>query len=90
VGAFSEGLEKLSRHLRKGFLKTETRRAAGKPKQNTRSPQGGGSGPKQCPGEGRDWDGKRDGMAEAARIKRDQMRSKLSLQTKGRLLSGME
>jgi hypothetical protein len=33
------------------FGETRTRRAAGKPKQNTRSPQGGGKDPKQCPGD---------------------------------------
>jgi hypothetical protein len=32
------------------------KRAADKPKQNTRRPQGGGKDPKQCPGDGRAWD----------------------------------
>lgn len=39
------------RSLQKDFLKAETRRAAAKPKQNTRCPQGGGKDPKQCPGD---------------------------------------
>jgi hypothetical protein len=45
------------RLLQTDFLKAETRRAAAKPKQNMRSPQGGSYGPKQCPGDAqRRWD----------------------------------
>jgi hypothetical protein len=38
------------------WMEPETRRAADKPKQNTRSPQGGGKGPKQCPGVKELWE----------------------------------
>ncbi len=37
--------------LQKGFLKAETRGVAVRPKQSRRCPQGGGEGPKQCPGD---------------------------------------
>jgi len=34
----------------------ETRRAGVRPKQNKRSPPGGGKDPKQCPGDARDME----------------------------------
>jgi hypothetical protein len=49
---FREGLKNFLRSVQKIVLeRPETRRAAFKPKQNTRSPQGGGKDPKQCPGD---------------------------------------
>ena len=51
---FGEGRKNVLRSLQKILLEgPETRRATVRPKQNTRSPQGGGRGPKQCPGDGR-------------------------------------
>ena len=51
---FREGRKNVLRSLQKIVLeRPETRRAVVKPKQNTRSPQGGGRDPKQCPGDER-------------------------------------
>ena len=48
---FREGRKNVLRSLQKIVLeRLETRRAAVRPKQNKRRPQGGGPGPKQCPG----------------------------------------
>ena len=49
---FREGRKNVLRSVQKIVLeRPETRRAAVKPKQNTRNPQGGGRDPKQCPGD---------------------------------------
>jgi hypothetical protein len=49
---FREGRKNVLRSLQKIVLeRPETRRVAVKPKQNTRSPQGGDRDPKQCPGD---------------------------------------
>jgi hypothetical protein len=49
---FREGRKNVLRSVQKIVLeRPETRRAAGRPKQNTRRPQGGGRDPKQCPGD---------------------------------------
>jgi hypothetical protein len=55
---FWEGRKNVLRSLQKILLeRPETRRAADKPKQNKRRPQGGGKDPKQCPGDAqRGWD----------------------------------
>jgi hypothetical protein len=48
---FREGRKNVLRSVQNIVLeRPETRRAAVKPKQSPRSPQGGGPGPKQCPG----------------------------------------
>jgi hypothetical protein len=49
---FREGRKNVLRSVQKIVVEgPETRRAAAKPKQNKRSPQGGGEDPKQCPGD---------------------------------------
>ncbi len=54
---FREGRKNVLRSVQKIVLAgSETRRAAVRPKQNQRSPPGGGKDPKQCPVDGREME----------------------------------
>jgi hypothetical protein len=66
---FREGRKNVLRSLQKIVLeRPETRRAAGKPKQNTRSPQGGGKDPKQCPGDAQGYEIRNDQATQGSRV----------------------